>query len=74
MICYAVTIKRFGERIVPSPTREPLPDMKDLPFYEAVVEKQKDDAYLVTGNLKHFPIKPFVVTAKEFLNILSTTK
>jgi len=45
-----------------------------LHIYEAVVEKQKDDAYLVTGNLKHFPIKPFAVTAKEFLNILNTTK
>lgn len=68
------TIERFGERIVPSPTSVLLPDMKDLPFYEVVVEKQKDDAYLVTGNLKHFPIKPFIVTAKEFLNILNTTK
>lgn len=68
------TIERFGERIVPSPTSVLLPDMKDLPFYEVVVEKQKDDAYLVTGNLKHFPIKPFIATAKEFLNILNTTK
>ena len=30
--------------------------MDDLVFYEVVMEKRKaDDAYLITGNLKHFP-------------------
>lgn len=68
------TIEKYGERIVPTPTGELLPDMKDLPFYEVVVEKQEDDAYLVTGNMKHFPAKPFIVTAKEFLDILNKAK
>jgi putative PIN family toxin of toxin-antitoxin system len=68
------SIEKYGERVVPTPTGEFLPDMKDLPFYEVVVEKQEDDAYLVTGNMKHFPAKPFIVTAKEFLDILNTTK
>jgi putative PIN family toxin of toxin-antitoxin system len=68
------TIEKYGERIVPTPTSELLPDIKDLPFYEVVVEKQEDNAYLVTGNMKHFPTKPFIVTAKEFLDILNTTK
>ncbi len=67
------TIEKYGERIVPTPTGELLPDMKDLPFYEVVVEKQEDDAYLVTGNIKHFPTKPFIVTAKEFLDIINKT-
>ncbi len=67
------TIEKYGERIIPAPTGELLPDMKDLPFYEVVVEKQEDDAYLVTGNIKHFPMKPFIVTAKEFLDILNKT-
>ena len=44
-----------------------LPDPKDLVFYEVVMEERKEeDAYLVTGNIKHFPIKPYVVT--PFLN------
>ena len=30
-----------------------------------------DDAYLVTGNIRHFPEKPFIVTANEFLEILN---
>jgi putative PIN family toxin of toxin-antitoxin system len=68
------TIEKYGERVVPAPTGALLPDMKDLPFYEVVLEKREDDAYLVTGNGKHFPVKPFIVTAKEFLDILNTTK
>jgi putative PIN family toxin of toxin-antitoxin system len=68
------TIEKYGERIVPTPTGEIISDMKDLPFYEVVVEKQSDDAYLVTGNIKHFPSKPFIVTAKEFLDILDKNK
>lgn len=74
-VCILIqTIEKFGERVVPSSSGELLPDMKDLPFYEVVVEKQKDDAYLVTGNRKHFPVKPFIVTAKEFLDILNAAK
>ena len=62
----------FGLLIEPSPTGEILSDMKDLPFYEVVIEKRNsDDTYLVTGNLKHFPIKPFIVTPKEMLDILN---
>ena len=63
-------IERCGEMVAPSPTGEILPDMKNLPFYEVVAEKRDDDAYLVTGNIKHFPKKPFIVTANEFLEIL----
>lgn len=66
-----LTIEKYGERVVPMPTGESLPDMKDLPFYEVVVARQEDGAYLVTGNRKHFPARPFIVTAKEFLDILS---
>jgi putative PIN family toxin of toxin-antitoxin system len=65
------TIEKYGECVDPTPTGELLPDRKDLPFYEVVVEKREDDAYLVTGNRKHFPMKPFIVTAKEFLDILN---
>lgn len=60
----------FGEMIEPAPSGEILPDMKDLPFFEVVLEKKDDGAYLVTGNTKHFPKKPFVVTCHEFLQIL----
>lgn len=64
------TITSIGEKITPSPSGEVLPDMKDLPFYEVVLEKEADNAYLITGNIKHFPDKPNIVTAREFLTIL----
>ena len=66
------TIKKYGEYVVSSPTGEILSDIKDLPFYEIVVEKY--NAYLITGNMKHFPVKPFIVTPKEFLDILKKNK
>lgn len=71
MINYILlTVERYGIMIEPSATGVILPDMKDLPFYEVVMEKREDGAYLVTGNLKHFPTQPFIVTAREMLNIL----
>lgn len=73
LICsFLDTITSIGELITPSPSSEILLDMKDLPFYEAVLERQEDAAYLITGNIKHFPKKPFIVTAKEFLSILNS--
>ncbi len=45
------------------------PDPKDVVFYEVTLSK--DDAYLVTGNIKHFPKKPFVVTPAEMVAILN---
>ena len=63
-------IEEKAEYVIPASSGAILPDMKDLPFYEVVMEKRKDDAYLVTGNQKHFPAEPFIVTAREFLEIL----
>ena len=54
-----------GERIQ---SNEAFPDPKDVVFYEVALSK--DDAYLVTGNTKHFPNKPIVVTPAEMLDIL----
>lgn len=65
-----LVLEKYGERILPSPSGEILLDQKDIPFYEAVLEKRVEGAYLVTGNTKHFPVKPFIVTAREFLEIL----
>lgn len=48
-----------------------LPDPNDKIFYEVVMEERKDeDAYLVTGNIKHFPQKPFIVTPRQMLDII----
>lgn len=47
---------------------ETFPDPKDVVFYEVALSKE--DAYLVTGNTKHFPKSPIVVTPAEMLAII----
>lgn len=64
-------VEKYGILVDPSPSGIILPDMKDLPFYEVVLEKHVDNAYLVTGNIKHFPKEPFIVTPRELLDILN---
>ncbi len=64
-------IKRIGlkaERV--KILDEIFPDTKDIVFYE--VAMSKDDTYLVTGNTKHFPKKPFVVTPAQMVEILNS--
>lgn len=46
------------------------PDPKDVVFYEIVLSKE--DSYLITGNIKHFPIRPFVVTPAEIVRVLES--
>ena len=43
-------------------------DEDDRVFYEVMLSK--DDSFLVTGNLKHFPVTPRVVTPAQMLQIL----
>ena len=50
-------------------------DPKDVVFYAIVMEKRKEeDTYLVTGNIKHFPQVPYVVTPKEMLDVILEEK
>ena len=63
-------VKQFGVEVFPQPTGEILVDMDDLIFYEVAMEKRDDDAYLVTGNQKHYPIRDFIVTPAEMVEII----
>lgn len=63
-------IKTNGVEEVPIPYYEQMPDESDRVFYEVALSK--DDAYLVTGNQKHFPKSPIVVTPAEMLDILNS--
>lgn len=48
-----------------------LPDPKDSIFFEVVMEERKsEDAYLVTGNIKHFPNEPFIVMPRQMIDIV----
>ena len=67
---YLKTLKKVGihgQRITSS---ENFPDPKDIVFYEVALSKE--NAYLVTGNKKHFPRTPIVVTPAEMLEILES--
>lgn len=64
------TVINYGVEVFPQPTGEVLVDMDDLVFYEVTMEKRDDDAYLVTGNKKHYPIKDFIVTPAEMMEII----
>ena len=64
-------IERLSIYIDASELEIELPDPKDRVFYEVVMEERNtEDAYLVTGNLKHFPEEPFVVTPRQMIDII----
>ena len=44
-------------------------DKDEVVFYEVALSKE--DSFLVTGNIKHFPKKPFIVTPAEMLTIIN---
>ena len=67
-------ITTFGQEIFPKPTGEIFIDKDDLIFYEVAMEKRDEDAYLVTGNQKHYPIRDFIVTPTEMMKILQKEK
>ena len=47
---------------------ESMPDADDRVFYE--VSLSQDDSFLVTGNLKHYPMSPRVITPADFVNLI----
>ena len=67
-------IIKYGVEVFPKPTGEVLIDMDDLIFYEVAMEKRDDDSYLVTGNQKHYPMRDFIVTPAEMIQILEKYK
>ena len=47
---------------------EVFPDPKDIVFYEVTLSK--DGSFLVTGNLRHFPNKSFIITPADMVRLL----
>lgn len=56
-----------GISVEPISSNLTLIDPDDLVFYEVALTKKEEGAYLITGNKKHFPNEPMVVSASEFL-------
>jgi len=44
------------------------PDKTDIVFYEVALSKE--DSFLITGNVKHFPQKAFVITPARMVEML----
>lgn len=68
------SIKQYGVEVFPQPTGAVLIDMDDLIFYEVAMDKRDNDAYLVTGNQKHYPFRDFIVTPTEMMAIIEKNK
>lgn len=67
-------VRQYGVEVFPQPTGAVLIDMDDLIFYEVAMEKREDDAYLVTGNQKHYPFRDFIVTPAEMIAIIEAAE
>ncbi len=66
---YISSIRQKGLLASRIPSNFEFPDSDDAVFYEVALSKE--DAYVITGNLKHFPKTPIVVTPAEMIAILS---
>ena len=59
-------IKNIGILINPPTSKMPLPDESDRVFYDAA---KSVNAYLITGNLKHYPEESHILTPAQFLEV-----
>ena len=62
-------IIQAGINVERTKSNEMFPDPSDAVFYEVALSKE--GSFLVTGNLKHFPKSPIVVTPSEILKIIN---
>ena len=63
-------VKTFGIEVEPLSTGVTLPDRDDLIFYEVMKAKEDDGAYLITGNLKHYPREKTIMTPAKVIGRL----
>jgi putative PIN family toxin of toxin-antitoxin system len=61
-------VVRTGLCLGRTPSNEIFPDQDDAVFYEVALSKE--GTFLITGNLRHFPKSPIVVTPAEMISIL----
>lgn len=52
-------------------TIEDFIDKDDIVFFEIVLSARSTmDAYLVTGNMKHYPVRSYIVTPAQMMDII----
>ena len=52
--------------------RQGMPDEDDRVFYE--VSLSVEDSFLITGNFKHYPQTPKVISPADFLMVMKDSK
>lgn len=57
-------IQQIGAIVIPEPTNVKFTDEEDTKFYEVA---KTAGAYLVTGNIKHFPEEDWIILPAAFL-------
>ena len=62
-------ISKEGLSMLAPPSSLPFTDVSDRKFYDIA---KRANAYLITGNKKHFPDEAFILSPAEFINKLST--
>lgn len=67
-----INLVKTGMFLAPTASNEDFPDSDDRVFYEVALTKE--GAFMVTGNLKHFPRTPIVVTPAEMIKILTDSQ
>ena len=64
-------IQKIGLKMNGINILDPMPDPKDIVFYAVTMSaRQNFETYLITGNIKHFPMETFVVTPRQILDLL----
>ena len=58
--------KYYGESVESIPSVFPMVDEDNRIFYDTA---KNSGAYLVTGNTRHYPDDPFILTPAEFLRL-----
>ena len=73
-LVHAITeqMKSTGLFLDRTQSNEIFPDPKDVVFYEVALSKK--DSFLVTGNIKHFPKNPIVVSPAEMMRLIEKSK
>jgi predicted nucleic acid-binding protein len=64
---FLYSLEGHGSKLYVLPSDIKLPDESDRPFFDLA---KSTGAYLVTGNIKHYPDEPYIVTPARFLEIV----
>ena len=67
-----IDLVRSGIRLTPTMSDELFPDPDDRVFYEVALSK--DGSYVVTGNQRHLPKSPIVVSPTQMMKIVQGTE